>query len=57
MTTNSGNVVNRFSCPLMNSSKRQINTIRILMHSLESTKGEETLKTEVKLTQLKKNLS
>ena len=52
MTKNSGKVIKRFSCPLMSS-----NTIRTPMYRLKSTEGEETLKTEFKLTHLKKNQS
>ena len=37
--------------------RRQIGTTRTHMYRLKSTEGEETLKTEVKLTQLKKNPS
>ena len=45
----------KFQLPLDEFSPLQLGTIRKHMYHTESTQGRETLKTEVKLTHVKKN--
>ena len=54
MATNSDEVKKKFLLSLNEFMQRQIGTIRTHKNRLKSTEGEETLKTEVKLTHLKK---